>query len=93
MGTATVRIKAHSTGMRSMHVHYLQWPQEMSIIISARVAMGKVWHGAVLQTVNSRAGTCIRHLGTCDQGETVPPVSSQGMLLRYQDWLVVPSAW
>jgi hypothetical protein len=91
MGTATVLIKARSTGMRSMHVHHLQCPQEMSIVISAHVAMGKVWHGASLQAVNSRAGTCIQHLGTCDQDEAVPSVPSQGMPLRFQDWLVIPS--
>lgn len=68
-----------------MHTEYLQWPQEMSVVISACVAMEKAWHGAARKAVNSRAGTCIQYLGAGAQGKTAPPISSQGMPLRNQD--------
>lgn len=32
-----------------------------------------------MQAVINRAGICVQHLGTCDQGEAAPPLSSQGM--------------
>lgn len=60
----------------------------MSLVVSAHVAMGKMWHGTAVQAGISRAGICIQRLSTCDQGEVVPPPGGASLEARISQWFL-----